>query len=249
MLLEERVAFVTGAARGLGKVLANALADEGARVAVADVLEEVELTANELREKGYRSVAIKMDVSDYSVVEKGFAQAVERLGPVDILVNNAAITNNMALALKMDKTNWDREISVNLSGAFYCIKQVLTSMMDRKWGRIINIISGAGLHGGFGQCSYSSSKAGLVGLTRSIALETARHGITSNCVTPGLMPTPAFFGLDEKVRERLIRTIPSRQLCEPEYVANVVVFLASDKASYITGAIYDATGGEELFTY
>jgi 3-oxoacyl-[acyl-carrier protein] reductase len=248
-MLDGKVAFVTGAARGLGKVIAMSLAGEGARVAVADILDEVEGTANELKDKGHRSVAIKMDVSDYSAVEKGFAKGVENLGPVDILINNAAITNNMATVIKMDTVNWNKEISVNLSGAFYCIKQVLPSMMERKWGRIINIISGAGLHGGFGQCSYSSSKAGLIGLTRTVALETARYGITSNCVSPGLMPTPAFFGLDEKVRERLMRRIPSRQLCEPQYVANVVVFLVSDKASYITGAIHDATGGEELFTY
>lgn len=248
-MLDGKVAFVTGAARGLGKVLATSLANEGARVAVADIMDEVELTANELKDKGHRSVAIKMDVSDYPAVERGFAKAVESLGPVDILINNAAITNNMATVIKMGTMNWNKEISVNLTGAFYCSKQVLQSMMDRKWGRIINIISGAGLHGGFGQCSYSASKAGLIGLTRTIALETARYGITSNCVTPGLMPTPAFFGLDEKVRERIIRTIASRQLCEPEYVANVVVFLVSDKASYITGSIYDVSGGEELFTY
>jgi len=249
MLLEGRVAFVTGAARGLGKVLAKAMGSEGASVAVADILDDVELTAKELEAEGYRSVAIKMDVSDYNAVEEGFAKAVEALGPVDILINNAAITDNMATVIKMDKQNWDREISVNLSGPFYCTKQVLKSMTDRNWGRIINIISGAGQHGGFGQCSYSSSKAGLIGLTRSIALEAARKGVTSNCVSPGLMPTPAFYGLDEKIRERILRTIPSRQVCEPENVANVVVFLASDKAGYITGAIYDVTGGQDLFTY
>jgi 3-oxoacyl-[acyl-carrier protein] reductase len=249
MLLDGRVAFVTGGARGLGKVLAQALAKEGAQVAVADIRDEVEQTARGLEEGGYRSVAVKMDVSDYDSVVKGFARAVEQLGPVDILINNAAITDNMATVIKMDKKNWDREISVNLSGAFYCVKQVLSSMTERKWGRIINIISGAGMHGGFGQCSYSASKAGLVGLARSIALETARKGVTSNCVNPGLMPTPAFFGLDEKIRERILRTIPSRQPCDPENVANVVVFLVSDKASYITGATYDVTGGQDLFTY
>ena len=249
MSLNGKVAFVTGAARGLGKVLAKTLASEGAAVAIADVLDEVELTASEIEKDRHSAVAIKMDISDYDGVAMGFARARESLGPIDILINNAAITGKFALATKMDKKNWDREISVNLSGAFYCIKQVLDSMIDRKWGRIINIISWAGLMGGFGQCSYSASKAGLIGLTRSIALETARHGVTANCVCPGLMPTPAFFDLDEKVRERIIRRIPSRQLCEPQYVADVVAFLVSDKASYITGAIYDVSGGQDLFTY
>lgn len=233
----------------MGKVLAHALAKEGAKVAVADIRGEVEETARELKDGGCPSVAVNMDISDYDAVEKGFVKAVEQLGPVDILINNAAITDNMATVIKMDKNNWDREISVNLSGAFYCVKQVLPSMTERKWGRIIHIISGAGLHGGFGQCSYSASKAGLVGLARSIALETARKGVTSNCVNPGLMPTPAFYGLDENIRERILRTIPSRQPCDPGNVANVVVFLVSDKASYITGATYDVTGGQDLFTY
>jgi 3-oxoacyl-[acyl-carrier protein] reductase len=249
MELHGRVAFVTGAARGLGKLLAKSLASEGASVAVSDIREEVELTARELTDEGFRCVAIKMDISDFSTVEKGFQYIVQELGPIDILINNAAITDNMATAVKMDKRNWDREISVNLSGAFYCIKQVLKPMMDRKWGRIINIISLAALQGGFGQCSYSSSKAGLIGLARSIALEGARYGVTSNCVTPGLMPTPAFYGLDENIRKRIIRTIPSRDVCDPKYVASVVVFLSSEKANYITGAIYDVTGGQELFTY
>jgi 3-oxoacyl-[acyl-carrier protein] reductase len=249
MELKGKVAFVTGASRGLGKVLAQSLASAGASVAVADIRDDVEVTAKELSDQGFHCVAVKMDISDYTAVEKGFKYGLEKLGPIDILVNNAAITDNMATVVKMDKRNWDREISVNLSGAFYCIKQVLKPMMDKKWGRIINIISGAALQGGFGQCSYSSSKSGLIGLARSIALEGARFGVTANCVTPGLMPTPAFYGLDENIRDRIIRTIPSRQVCDPQYVANVVVFLSSEKANYITGAIYDVTGGQELFTY
>jgi NAD(P)-dependent dehydrogenase (short-subunit alcohol dehydrogenase family) len=249
MMLEGKVAVVTGAARGLGKVLATSLASEGALVAVADISDDVEVTAKELRDAGHRSVGLKMDISDYDAVEKGFAKVVESLGPVDILINNAAITDNNALAYKMEKANWDREIAVNLSGAFYCIKQVVKPMMDRKFGRIINIISGAGLLGGFGQASYSSAKAGMIGLARSIALETARHGVTSNCINPGLMATPAYYRLDEKIRERLLRTIPSRQPCNPEWVGHMVVFLCSDKASYITGATYDVAGGQGLATF
>jgi 3-oxoacyl-[acyl-carrier protein] reductase len=249
MVLEGKVAMVTGAARGLGKVLASSLAEEGALVAVSDIMDAVEETADEVRNSGHTSVAVKMDVGDYDSVKRGFAKAVESLGPVDILINNAAITDNMALAHKMDKAKWEREIAVNLSGAFYCIQQVLEPMIDRKWGRIINIVSGAGLLGGFGQTSYSSSKAGLIGLARSVALETARHGITANCINPGLMGTPAFWGLDEKIRERLLRTVPMRRPSDPKNVGNMAVFLCSDKASYITGVVYEVAGGQGLATY
>lgn len=246
MMLNGKVAFVTGAARGLGKTIAKTLAGEGAAVVLADVLDEVTLTASELQKAKHKAIAIKMDISDYDQVVRGFAKARESLDPVDILVNNAAITNNIALATKMPRENWDRELLINLSGTFYCIKQVLESMIARKWGRIINITSMAGTTGLYGQCAYSASKAGVIGLTRSIALETARHGITANCVTPGMMPTPALHDLDKDWLEQLTRRIPSRRLCEPRYVADLVAFLASDKANYITGVEYNVTGGQEL---
>ena len=148
--------------------------------------------AEEIRAIGSKSLAVKMDLSDYDQVTEGFEKIRKELGAVDILVNNAAIMTNMATISAMKKEAWEKEISVNLSGAFYCVKQVFDDMAEKKWGRIINITSVAGTMGGFGQCSYSSSKAGLIGLTKTIALEGARLGITANAVTLGIIGTDAF---------------------------------------------------------
>jgi NAD(P)-dependent dehydrogenase (short-subunit alcohol dehydrogenase family) len=249
MGLNGRVALVTGAARGLGKTVATTLGRKGCKVVLADILDDVEKSAAELKSEGITTSSVKMDISNYQQVVEGFAKAKADLGDIDILINNAAITGSFATAGKLPPEVWDKEIAVDLSGAFYCSRQVIQSMVERKWGRIVNVISPAGMHGGYGQCSYSASKCGLIGLARSIALETARYGVTANCVMPGLMPTPGYYTLKEDVRERLLKKIASRKLCEPQYVADMIAFLCSDEASYFTGEVYSAAGGDELQIY
>ncbi|MGB9629255.1 MAG: SDR family oxidoreductase [Thermodesulfobacteriota bacterium] len=252
MMLNGKLCFVSGAARGRGngRAIALKLAKEGADVVTGDIrYEEALSVAKEIRAFGRNSIAIKMDLSNYHEVEEGFAQIKKEFGPVEILVNNAAIMTNQATISEMSPDAWDKEIAVNLSGAFYCVKQVFNDMVERRWGRIINISSVAGTLGGFGQCSYSSSKAGLLGLTKTIALEGARFGITANAITLGIIGTDAFYDLPEKVREKVIQRVALRKPGDPEDVASLVAFLASDEAKYITGANIMLTGGLDLFVF
>jgi 3-oxoacyl-[acyl-carrier protein] reductase len=251
-VLEGKVCFISGAARhrGNGRAIALKLAQKGADVATGDLLyEEAQGVAEEIKALGRRSLAVKMDVSNYDQVMTGFKEIEEELGAVDILINNAAIMTNQATISAMKKEAWEKEISVNLSGAFFCVKQVYDKMIERKYGRIINISSVAGTMGGFGQCSYSSSKAGLIGLTKSIALEGARFGITANSVTIGVIGTDAFFDLPEKVRTRIVKRVPLGKEGSPEDVATLVAFLVSDEAKYITGANIMLCGGIDLFVF
>ena len=249
-MLKGKVCFVSGAARGKGngRAIALKLAEAGADIAVGDIRrEEAQGVADEIHSLGRRSLALEMDVGNYEQVEAGFKVIKEELGPVDILVNNAAIMTNIAMISKMKKEAWEREITVNLSGAFFCVKQVFDEMADRKWGRIINISSVAGTMGGFGQCSYSASKAGLIGLTKTIALEGARFGITANAVTLGIIGTDAFYDLPEEARKGITGRVPMRKEGAPQDVASIVAYLATDDAKYITGANVMLTGGLDLF--
>ena len=226
------------------------MAQKGADVATGDILyEEAQSVANEIKALGNKALAVKMDLSNYADVKAGFEQVRKELGHVDILVNNAAVMTNIATISAMKKEAWDKEIAVNLSGAFYCVKQVFDDMAEKKWVRIINISSIAGTMGGFGQCSYSSSKAGLIGLAKTIALEGGRLGITANAVTIGIVATDAFFSLPEEVREKIKKRVPGRKEGSPEDVASVVAFLASDEGRYITGANIMLTGGLDLFVF
>jgi 3-oxoacyl-[acyl-carrier protein] reductase len=251
-MLEGKICFVSGAARGRGngRAIALKLAEKGAHVATGDIrFEDAQAVADEVRAIGRKSVAVRMDIGDYEQVKRGFDEIKRELGPVDILVNNAAIMTNMATISTMAVEAWQKEISVNLSGAFYCVKQVFDDMAQRKWGRIINISSVAGVMGGFGQCSYSSSKAGLIGLTKTIALEGARSGITANAITLGVIGTDAFYDLPEKVREKITSRVALRKEGAPEDVASIVAFFASDEAKYVTGANIMLTGGLDLFVF
>ena len=251
-MFQGKVCFVSGAARekGNGRAIALKLASKGAHVVIGDILyDAAQGVAEEIRAIGSKSLALKMDLSDYDQVTEGFEKIGKEFGPVDILVNNAAIMTNMATISSMKREAWEKEISVNLSGAFYCVKQVFDDMAEKKWGRIINITSIAGTMGGFGQCSYSSSKAGLIGLTKTIALEGARFGITANAVTLGIIGTDAFKDLPEKVQDKIIRRVPMRKEGVPDDVASIVAFLASDEANYITGANVMLTGGLDLFAF
>lgn len=249
-MLEGKISFVTGAARGrgIGRAIALKLAEKGADIAVADIrYEEAKSVADEIKKFGRKSIAVKMDVSIYDEVKKVFDQVKRELGDIDILVNNAAIMTNFATISNMQIEAWNKEIAVNLTGAFYCVKQVFDTMVAKNWGRIINISSVAGVLGGYGQCSYSASKAGLIGFTKTIALEGARFGITANAVTLGIIGTDAFYDLSEKVRTSIINRVPMRKEGSPEDVANMVAFLASEEAKYLNGASIMITGGLELF--
>lgn len=209
-MLKDKICFVSGAAkgRGNGRLIALKLAEQGAHVAVGDVLiEDAQTVADEVRTMGRKSLAVNMDIGSYEQVEIGFKKIMEEIGPVDILVNNAAIMTNIAPITKMNIEAWEREIAVNLSGVFYCIKQVFNHMMEKKWGRIINITSVAGVMGGYGQCSYSSSKAGLIGLTKTMALEGAQFGITANAITLGVIGTDAYYTLSREIRDRITSRI------------------------------------------
>ena len=251
-MLEGKVCFVSGAARGKGngRAIALKLAEAGADVAVGDIRhEEAQGVADEIRSMGRRSLALEMDVGNYDQVEAGFKTIKKELGPVDILVNNAAIMTNISTISAMKKDAWEKEITVNLSGAFFCVKQVFDDMAGKKWGRIINISSVAGTMGGFGQCSYSASKAGLIGLTKTIALEGARFGITANAVTLGIIGTDAFYDLPEKARKGITGRVPMKKEGAPQDVASIIAYLATDDAGYITGANVMLTGGLDLFAF
>ena len=246
-----RTAAVTGSARGIGRAIARALAGGGADVAILDInAEGAQDVASAIAEEySVRTWSAAVDVADKQAVAEVFQELQTELSPVDILVNNAAITTNNNTIVNMPAESWDNEISINLSGAFYCIKQVLPGMIERNWGRIINISSAAGAMGGYGQCSYAASKAGLLGLTKTIALECARNNVTANAVVPGLVNTGAAAAIRDDLRERITKTIPSRRMAEPEEIAYVVCFLASEAARYMNGAEVFATAGIELFTF
>ena len=233
--LSGKVAVVTGGARGIGRAICLGLADEGVDVGVLDVLADgAEETAQMIRAKGRKASALKADLADPESIRLAFDKATAEVGAADILVCCAAITNNMATIAKMPVEKWNWELSVNLSGAFYCIKQVGPTMIERKWGRIVLISSKASVDGAFGQCSYASSKGGINALAKTTALEYGRFGVTANIVYPALVNTPATAGLPGDVVARI--TADGRRLQEPEEVASVVTFLVSDQARSITGA-------------
>jgi len=246
--LTGRVALVTGGARGLGRVHALTLARAGADVALLDVLDAGE-AAEEARSLGRRALALRCDVSDRPGVEAAVAQAVGELGSADILVANAGLLDHLARFESQEPELWERDLRVNLTGAFHCAQAVWPHMIDRRWGRIVATSSVVGTLGGFGQASYAATKAGLLGLTRTLALEGARHGITANAVVPGVIGTDMFGFVAPDKRERMIARTAMRRPGEPQEVANVVCFLCSELASYVTGVGVEVDGGISLFTF
>jgi 3-oxoacyl-[acyl-carrier protein] reductase len=271
--LSGRVALVTGGSRGLGRADALTLARAGADVVIADILIEsddsgeaerygplaqaaraqglvrTEATAEEIRSMGRRALALKCDVTDSIQVGQAVALAVDELGSVDILVNNAGTLDHVGQIENQEPELWERDLRVNLTGAFNCCRAVWPHMKEREWGRIVNMASVAGTLGGFGQASYATTKAGLLGLTKSLALEGARHGITVNAIVPGIIGTEAFHFGNPEMNERMIRRTAMRRTGEPQDIANAIAFLSSDLASYITGVELNVSGGIELFTF
>jgi 3-oxoacyl-[acyl-carrier protein] reductase len=270
--LSGRVALVTGGSRGLGRADALTLARAGADVAIADILVEsdtsaaeeygvlaqaavaqgmvhTEGTVQEIRGLGRRSLAVRCDVTDRPAVDAAVARVVEELGSVDILVNNAGTLDHVGQFPDQRIDLWERDLRVNLTGAFNCSQAVWPHMLERSWGRIVNMASVAGTLGGFGQASYSTTKSGILGLTRTLAMEGGRHRITCNAIVPGIIGTEAFHMANAAMNERIANRTVFKRPGEPQDVANAIAFLCSDLASYITGIELNVSGGVELFVF
>ncbi len=244
--LKDKVAVVTGASQGIGRDTALALSEAGATVAVAARNEgKLAVLVKDIVAKGGEAFAMRMDVSNAEQVKAGFKQVVEKFGRLDILVNNAAITRD-GLAVRMKADDWDAVIRTNLTGAHLCIQQALPTMMKARAGRIINIASVVAQMGNAGQANYVAAKAGLIGLTKAIAMEIASRNITVNAVAPGFIETPMTDVLGDKVKDDLKTRIPLGRMGSARDVAAAIVFLASDEAAYITGHVLDVNGGMYL---
>jgi 3-oxoacyl-[acyl-carrier protein] reductase len=274
--LTGKVAVVTGGSRGLGRADCLALAGAGADVVVTDILIEsdpalesaaesaqsalaqlftsqhvvyAEKTSDEILQMGRRSAAIKMDVTNREQVREVFAQIHKEFGSIDILVNNAATLDHIAQIENQNDDLWDRDLKVNLSGAFNCTKAAWPYMRQGGWGRVIYMASVAGTLGGFGQASYAATKAAVIGLGKSMALEGARFGITANIIAPGIIATEAWKMGDAKMNDRMVLRTALRSPGEPDDIANAIVFLCSPEARYITGQVLTIAGGIDLFVY
>lgn len=247
MDLSEKVAIVTGGGRGIGRAIALKLAEVGATVVINDVGDSAptEGVAEEIGKMGRESLVLLADVSQSTEVASLVDGTVEKYGRVDILVNNAGITRDQ-LIMRMSDDEWDAVLGINLKGVFLCSKAVLRPMMKQRWGRIINISSIVGLIGNAGQANYASAKAGIIGLTRTIAKEVASRGITANAIAPGFIDTAMTQQLPEERRQELMNQVPLGFLGTPGDVAEVVAFLASEEARYITGQVVTVDGGISL---
>jgi len=244
MRLTNKVAIVTGAGRGLGKGIALKLAREGAKVVIGDAVERnAHEVAEEIVKVGGSAVAACADVSKRIEVEAMFAAAAA-FGPIDILVNNAGI-NRDGMLHKMSDEAWDKVIAVNLTGAFYCLRLAAQQMRERGYGRIVNIASMSWL-GNFGQANYAASKAGIVGLTKTASRELAKKGVTVNAICPGFIDTEMTRGVPQNVWDAMVGKIWAGRVGTPEDVGNVVAFLASDEAAYVTGEVINVSGGMVL---
>jgi 3-oxoacyl-[acyl-carrier protein] reductase len=243
MKLKDKNVFITGSGQGIGKQIAIAMAKEGANVAVSDInIENAESAAQEIRSLGRKSIAIKLDVSKQNEVIAAFETFKNEFGIIDILVNNAGITKD-TLVLRMKDDDWDAVINVNLKGTFLCSREAIKLMVKQQHGNIISISSVVAFTGNPGQVNYSASKAGIVGLTKTIAKEYASRGIKANAVAPGFIQTTMTESIPEKIREEMKKNIPLGYFGSPEDVANAVIFLASSDADYITGQVLHINGG------
>jgi 3-oxoacyl-[acyl-carrier protein] reductase len=241
--MSTRTALVTGASRGIGKACAEVLASTGHRIVVAArSVERLEETASAVRAAGSEAFVIAIDLSEAESIANGISKAVKEFGRIDILVNNAGITKD-GLAVRMKQADWEIVLQTNLSGSFYAIQQVLPGMMRERWGRIVNISSVVGEMGNPGQANYVASKAGLIGLTKSLAQEVGSRNITVNAVAPGFIETDMTHDLRDELKQKLLGETPLKRMGTPLDIASAIKFLVSDDASFITGHVLDVNGG------
>ena len=241
--MHDRVAIITGASRGIGRAIALTLGGAGFDIVIASPeLENNEKVAQEVRAAGAGAMTLDLNVASADSVKQGVAKVLAEKGRIDVLINNAGIARD-ALAMRMKAADWDLVLKINLEGAFHCIQAVLPGMMKNRWGRIVNMASVVGQAGSVGQANYAASKAGLIGMTKSIAQEMASRGITANCIAPGYIDTDMTQALPEEIRKKILAQVPMGRMGTPQDIANAVKFLVSDDASYITGQVIAVNGG------
>jgi 3-oxoacyl-[acyl-carrier protein] reductase len=243
MTLEGRVALVTGASQGIGHAIALRLASAGVNVAIAARNQEkLHALVQQITAAGGKASAFGLDVAEEEQIKSVFKNVIAQLGKIDILVNNAGITRDQ-LVMRMKRADWDAVLNTNLTSAYLCTQQAISSMLKQRWGRIINVTSIFGQIGQAGQANYASSKAGLIGLTKAIAREVGSRNITCNAVAPGFIETNMTSALGDEFKQHALKNIPLGRIGTPEDVAHAVAFLASGEASYITGHVLDINGG------
>ncbi len=242
MRLENKVAIITGGARGIGQAVAELFVKEGAAVSIWDLLDEGQAVADAINAAGGKAEFRKISITDKEAVEAGMKGVAENFGKIDILINNAGITKDRSLA-KMSDAEWDAVINVNLTGVFYCTRAVLPYMRERGYGRIVSAASTVGIRGNYGQTNYVATKAGIIGMTKTWALELGKYGITANCIAPGYTITEMTNMIPEHIRNQAINQIPVRKLAEPIDIAYGYLYLASDESSFVTGVCLPIDGG------
>jgi 3-oxoacyl-[acyl-carrier protein] reductase len=243
MRLKEKIAIITGAARGIGAAAAELFCKEGATVIIWDLLDAGAETASTLRKQGFRCEFMKISTTDVPTIENTAREIFEQYGRIDILVNNAGITRDKTL-MKMSHLEWQQVIDVNLTGVFNCTKTIAPYMVQQNYGRIICTSSVVGVHGNFGQTNYAAAKAGVIGMVKTWAKELGKNNITSNAVAPGFIKTDMTDAIPEEVRKQVINSIPVRRMGEAIDIANAYLYLASEEASFVNGQVLGVNGGQ-----
>lgn len=242
MTIKDRVAIVTGGSRGIGEGIVRLFLEHGAKVAIWDLLDEGQQVADELSAQGKDVIFQKINITDRAAVDAGVAQVVDKFGTVDILINNAGITKDKSF-LKMTEEQWDAVIDVNLKGIFHCSQAVAPIMKEHKFGRIISASSTSGLRGNFGQTNYAATKAGVIGMMKTMAVELGPYGVTANAIAPGYVQTAMTDAIPDNIKQMALMTIPVGFLAEPKDLAVGYLFLASEEARFVNGICLPIDGG------